>query len=235
MEIVVTDLTKFHNKDILCLAGVACNDNNCIRPMPYLKREYCLDNEILPGAKLAGEFNTSGTNYPHCEDRECRNILKSGSCSYDEFYSVLQKTLSPSLSSGFCADIGSGEKHFSCDCVPDKSIITIKVDPINFDVVDDQFNPGRIKGIFEDAAGNEFRYISITDFCFCEFSENHQTDYIATRKLNDFLTIQDEIYLRIGLTRRYRSQDGRDGYWVQINGIYPFPSMYGEIRNCFQS
>jgi hypothetical protein len=120
------------------------------------------------------------------------------------------------------------------ECSPDKSIITIEVEPNELTIVKDQYNPGGIKGIFEDEDGNEFKFISITDYCFCEFAEKAQTDEGAIRNLNAFLSSQEKIYLRIGLTRRYQSQDGRDGFWIQINGIYSFPDIYDGITNLFK-
>ena len=235
MEIVVTDLTKFHNKDILCIAGINHENYECIRPLPYLQCNYCLQNQILPGAKLKGSFKNTGSEAPHCEDRDCHSLINSGNCNYKEFYSLLTETLSPSLSAGFGVNLESGQKHIGCECSPEKSIITIEVEPYELTIVKDLYNPGRIKGIFEDEEGNEFKFISITDYCFCEFAERTQADEGATRNLNAFLRFQDKIYLRIGLTRRYQSQDGRDGFWIQINGIYSFPNIYDGIRNCFKN
>lgn len=235
MEIVVTDLTKFHNKDILCLAGVNPENYECIRPMPYLQCHYCLQNQILPGAKLTVSFKNTGSEAPHCEDRNCHSLKNTGSCSYEEFYSILTETLSPSLAAGFGVHLESGQKHIGGECSPIKSIITIEVEPNEFTIVKDQYNPGRIKGIFEDEERNEFKFIPITDYCFCEFAEKTQTDEGATKSLNAFLSIQEKIFLRIGLTRRYQSQYGRDGFWIQINGIYSFPNIYDGIRNCFKN
>jgi len=234
VEIVVTDLTKFHKKVWLCLAGVNPKNYECIRPLPYLQCNYCLQNQILPGARLTGSFKNTGSEAPHCEDRDCHNLINIGACNYEEFYSLLTETLSHSLEAGFGVKLESGQKHIGCECSPEKSIITIEVEPNELTIVKDQYKPGRIKGIFEDEDGNEFKFISITDYCFCEFAERTQTDEGVIRNLNEFLSSQEKIYLRIGLTRRHQSQDGRDGFWIQINGIYSFPDIYDGITNLFK-
>lgn len=233
LEIVVTDLTKFHNKDILCLAGLDPVGHECIRPLPYLQCSYCLRNQILPGARLKGSFKRTGSEIPHCEDRDCQNLINTGKVNYEEFHSLLNDSLSYSLEAGFGVALEAGQKHIGYEYSPEKSIITIEVDPSEFSIVKDQYNPGRIKGIFEDKEGNEFKFISITDYCFCEFAEKADSDENAIKNLNGFLRFQDEIILRIGLTRRYQSPDGRDGFWIQINGIYSFPNIYSDIRNLF--
>ncbi len=234
MEIVVTDLTKFHNKDIVCLAGVNPINYECIRLIPYLQCSFCMGKNILPGAKLTGSFRKVSAGPPHCEDQECHGLVKSGSCTLDEFHSLLEETLSPSLESGFGVGVKTGQKHFERECSPDKSMITIKVKPCSFDIVEDQYNPGRIKGIFEDNQSKEYRFIPITDFCFCEYAEKSQGDYDSITELNSFLKLQDQIFLRIGLTRRYKAPDGRDGFWIQINGIYSFPNIFHGVRACFK-
>ena len=49
-NIIVTDLTRFTNKNIVCTAGIDPNDGQCIRPMPYLPSSECRRLKILPGA-----------------------------------------------------------------------------------------------------------------------------------------------------------------------------------------
>jgi hypothetical protein len=233
MDIVVTDFTKFHNKDIVCIAGLNPSSIECIRPMPYITCSSCLKYDVVPGVVLTGYFDKRSAIAPHCEDRNCKNLTKSGFYSIGQFHDLLKKSLSPSLESGFGVCIDNGQKHFDCQNVPEKSIITIEVSSYDLEIIEDQFNPGRIKGIFSDKQNREYRFISITDFCYCEYAEKKLGDHNSVRALNSFLGVQEKIFLRIGLTRQYKSPDGRDGYWIQINGIYSFPGIFPEIRNCF--
>jgi len=96
-------------------------------------------------------------------------------------------------------------------------------------ILEDQFKPGKIKLSFTDASGRNFRYLAITDRGFFDFAEKHQQDS-EMDKLRRFLRDQDEIYLRIGLSRSFAAQDGRKGCWLQVNGLYSFPDYPKEIR-----
>jgi hypothetical protein len=39
MEIIITDLTRFSNTKIVCIAGINIKTNECIRPLPYITFE----------------------------------------------------------------------------------------------------------------------------------------------------------------------------------------------------
>jgi len=49
--------------------------------------------------------------------------------------------------------------------------------------------------------------------------------------LNQLLQTKDAVFLRIGLSRAYKAPDGREGYWLQTNGIYTFPHYHEGIRS----
>ena len=55
MKIIITDLTRFANKDIVCIAGINPETNECVRPMPYIKKASCKTINILPGAIIEGQ------------------------------------------------------------------------------------------------------------------------------------------------------------------------------------
>jgi hypothetical protein len=48
--------------------------------------------------------------------------------------------------------------------------------------------------------------------------------------LNDFIHQQQEACVRVGLSREYQSPDGRQGFWMQINGVYTFPGFFEGTR-----
>lgn len=55
-------------------------------------------------------------------------------------------------------------------------------------------------------------------------------DKSAIADMNFHVQSQKELYLRIGLSRAYKSPDDRHGYWIQVNGIYTFPEYMDYIR-----
>ena len=59
MEIIITDLTRFSNPEIVCIAGINMATSECIRPLPYISVADCKRLNILPGSKLEGVFNNN--------------------------------------------------------------------------------------------------------------------------------------------------------------------------------
>ena len=75
----------------------------------------------------------------------------------------------------------------------------------------------------------QLAYLSITDRGFFDYAQKHQADG-KLNELQRFIRSQNEVYLRIGVGRQFKSGD-RDGYWLQVNGIYTFPNFLDEIRS----
>jgi len=74
-------------------------------------------------------------------------------------------------------------------------------------------------------------YLSITDLGFHNLAVSKQKDPDYMDELNEFIHSQKKVYLRIGLGRRYKNPtDGRDGFWIQVNGIYTFPEFMTKVR-----
>lgn len=229
MQIIITDLTRFSRQDIVCIAGINPTTNECIRPMPYLPTSECHRLNILPGAILDGNFTPRPCTDPHTEDRNYQGQLSfKGPCSAEEFREILKVTERPNVEEAFSVKISDGQKHIPDTTPPQKSIITISVNPSEVSIVPDSFNPGKIKLIFTDKFGCEFRYLPITDLGFYNYAEKNKGDSFST--LNNFIHSQSEVFFRLGLSREYRSPDGRNGFWLQVNGIYTFPEYLQEIR-----
>lgn len=229
MDIIITDLTRFTNPDIVCIAGINPTTNECIRPMPYLTTSKCHSLNILPGAILSGNFTKISCTAPHTEDRKYRGRLRfKRPCSAEEFSAILKASESQSAEEGFSVEILDRQKHIPDTTPPQKSIITISVNPLELRIVPDSFNPGKIKVIFFDKSGHEFWYHPITDLGFHNYAERNKGDDFSD--LNDFIHSQSEIYVRLGLSRVYEHTDGRKGFWIQVNGIYTFPDFLEEIR-----
>jgi hypothetical protein len=229
MEIIITDLTRFARQDIVCVAGINPKTNECIRPLPYLASADCRRLNILPGAILEGNFVPGPCSVPHTEDRSYQGQLTfNGPCSTEEFKAILKTTESQSVQDGFSVQIPFRQKHIPSTTPPQKSIITISVNPLLISIVPDSYNPGKIKVIFTDRSGREFRYLAITDLGFYNYAEKNRGDNFAN--LNNFIHSQSEVYIRVGLSREFEAPDGRTGYWLQANGIYLFPEYLEEIR-----
>ena len=230
-RIIVTDLTRFKegNKNV-CTAGVR-EDGALIRPYPpYLLAADCEKLDIHPGAILEGEFTPSSTGPPHVEDCRWKNLHYVGRCSSGEFRAALESGLHNSISSGFEFDVMRGQKCIPRSEKPPRSIITIKLAPQSFSIVNDGYDPKKIRANFWDASGMQYSFLSITDRGFVDRASEVSGDSSAIAEMNFHVQSQSELYLRIGLSRAYRSPDGRDGYWMQVNGIYTFPEYMDYIR-----
>lgn len=228
--IVVTDLTRFARSEIVCTAGIDLKDGRCVRPMPYIPSAECKRLKILPGAYLSGDFKVSSRlEGPHQEDCNYDGLKFGGPCTSSVFHEALIRGGYPSVEAGFEIGLPDRQKFIPVDHKVKRSIITIAVSPADIEIVADSFNKGRIKLNFVDGKGKEFRYISITDLGFHDYAQR-KSEKGALEDLNAFLQSQKEILLRVGLSRAYQAPDKRNGYWLQANGIYSFPSFNAEVR-----
>ena len=229
-RVIVTDLTRFGTQEKLCTAVVDVNTGECFRPMPYLSSARCAELNMHPGAILEGDISLiPGATNPHIEDAHYANLSYLGPASSDEFKQVLDMTEFPSVSDGFGMVFMPDQKHIPVGTVVDRSITTIKISPYSIEIHEDQFKPGKIKASFTDGSGFFIRYLSITDRGFFDYASKHQQGGEINR-INAYLQSQDELYLRIGVGRQWKVGE-RDGYWLQVNGIYTFPDYLEEVRS----
>ena len=232
MEIIITDLTRFSKPEKVCIAGISVITGECIRPLPYILYERCKELNILPGSKLTSEFTQNNNRgNPHIEDSYYEDLNYIGQSTSDEFHQVLNDSLFNSISQGFGYSFPEGGKVIPYTNPPQHSIITLQVNASQIKVVKDSYNEGKIKLNFQDNDGKKYYYLPITDLGFYNYAMNHFNDDDFPSSLNSFLGSQDELYLRIGLSTRYKSPDGKDGYWLQVNGIYTFPNYDTEIKS----
>jgi len=228
---IVTDLTRFGagNEDV-CTAVIDIKTGECLRPIPYLKSARVQELNIHPGAILKGKIskNADASN-PHIEDASYADLGYEGPASGKEFKAILDRTLSPSVTSGFGITLAENQKHIPVGVQTNCSIVTVKISPAALSIHEDQYNAGRIKASFTDADGHYFSYLPITDRGFYDYAKKHQNDG-QLKNVRQFIKSQAELYLRVGVSRIHQSSDGRNGYWIQVNGIYTFPNFYEEIR-----
>lgn len=229
MRIIITDLTRFANRNIVCMAGINPDTYECIRPLPYIQKSSCQKLNILPGAVIDGNFTPYPCTAPHYEDKNAANMKFLGPCSSEEFKRLLKNTSHVSVENGFEVTLTSGQKHIPHDKPPCKSIITLSLIPSKLDIVEDSYKQGQLRVNFIDQAGKNFHYLSITDLGFFEYAKRHAEEN-RINELNDFIHSQKDLFIRLGLGRVYKANDGRNGFWLQVNGLYTFPEYNKEIR-----
>lgn len=227
MKIVVTDLTRFKNEEKVCIAGLCSQTAICVRPMPYLSRAYAMQSGIQPGSVLIGNFVAdNGVKAPHVEDHTRSTIAVSPQVSADEFESLLVRSISSGVRSGF----GILPNNRVFEEAPPRSIITIRLDDPLFQlkVGIDQY--GKMKADFTDGDGDTFRWVPITDLGFYNYLSALKNGDPQLTELSAFIRQQNRVYLRVGLSRHHVS-NGRSGYWMQLNGIYTFPLYNEQLRS----
>jgi len=163
------------------------------------------------------------------EDCKLDNLTFHGPCSSDEFRAVLAGSCFPSLEEGFEISLPHGEKAIPKDHQVKRSIITLRVSPSDVSIVENTFNPGSIKLNFRDQSGRGYRYFPITDLGFHDYALKHR-DQDKLVSLNRWISTQAEVYLRIGLSRNFKNAQGKEGFWLQGNGIYTFPHAAEGVR-----
>ena len=229
-EVIITDLTRFSTDENVCTAVIDVNTGECLRPMPYLKSAKCQELGIHPGGILKGNLTLKpDRENPHVEHASYSNLTFHGACSGEQFLQVLENSLSDSVSEGFGIDFDANQKHVPHDQLASCSIITIRISPHQLSIHEDQYKPGKIKATFTDNSGHRYRYLSITDRGFHDYAKEHQNDG-RLHEVTDLINEQDSVYLRIGLSRVWAIGD-RNGFWLQVNGIYTFPKFHDEIRS----
>lgn len=235
MQIIVTDLTRFQNKELLCLAGLTEDGQQCIRPLSankpgYLPFALCKKLNILPGTILEGTFTKpQHIDVPHVEDRHYSNLKAVGTVDSAEFQSILEKSSTTSIQSGFGCRSKPTDKVLTTP--PTKSIITLKLNPKQFQVVQIKFGKETIKAHLTDRDGINLSFLPITDLGFYVNVGQSETRKISAKEITEFIQGQDVLYVRLGLGRKHKSQDGREGYWMQVNGIYTFPNYQKIVRS----
>ena len=229
-NIVITDLTRFKDGNPnVCTAGVD-REGTLYRPVPYLTSDQCVNLDLRPGSILQGELELINSNAPHCEDASWQELQCVGKCSSRMFRQTLLKGLYDSVTDGFGYELPVGQKCIPISATPLRSIITIDVAPSEFRIVEDGFQKEKLRATFTDASDQTHRFVSITDLGFYDHAVEIRQTLGCLERLNAFIHEQDELLLRVGLSRRHPADDGRDGYWIQVNGIYTFPDYQRHIR-----
>jgi hypothetical protein len=186
---------------------------------------------ILPGGRLIGDFiPLRRGSQPHTEDCHFRDLKFCGPCSADEFRGVLESSCVASVAEGFRHDFADGGRCLPVEQGAERSIVTLRVNPESISIAEDEYKPGSIRIHFTDGSGRGWRYFPITDLGFFDYAQRHRQSG-ALEALNAEIASQEDVFLRIGLTRIWRNPKGTEGYWMQVNGIYTFPTVLRYIRS----
>ena len=213
------------------MAGVDVDTGQCIRPIPYIKVNRCKELNMLPGAILEGKFSKPDSlESPHIEDMNYQNLTFNGHCSAYEFRSLLSDSATKNVEVGFGVVLEDRQKHIPKNLTPTRSLITIGVDPHGITIVQDQYNPAKIKAHITDVTGREYSFLSITDLGLQSYAENHYKEANEYKDVNNLIQSQKEVFVRIGLSWFYEAPDSRAGFWLQVNGIYSFPEYFKAAR-----
>lgn len=236
-RIVVTDLTRFKNPEIVCLAGLTPDGRHCIRPMraripntnsnPYLSYEEYRSMKIRPGVMLEADFGANQASPPHIEDRQYHHMKVVRDFDEALLRSVIHASACDCVSEAF--GVPTEKKYIPVveGAAPSRSIVTLQVVPTSISIEIDQHNKTRVH--FADNSGTVRSYLPVTDIGLSHYLDAGQSKVDSLRKLNDHLRSQNEVFMRIGITRPYQADDGRNGYWLQVNAIYTFPTLHESI------
>lgn len=247
-KIIITDLTRFsEGKADVCMAGIDVENGECIRPLllssdgknRYLTQKECADYKILPGSIIQGDFaKLLKVRLPHREDHNWSNSASAGYCTASEFLSILQNSVANSMEAGFGVQLDNKQKHIDVAEAGNinASIITLRISPNNIRVARNKYDAKKIVVHITDSTGREFSFLSITDFGYYNHIIKNNAGDVELNEINRFIRDQDEVYVRVGLSRYHEVKDiktgvERKGYWIQVNGIYTFPNYYEQIRS----
>jgi hypothetical protein len=236
-KIVVTDLTRFSNADIVCMAGIDEN-GNCVRPLlrgnprGYPSFQYIRQLNIRPGTILEADLEPRpDVEVPHIEDHWYNGEFRvAGTATSDAFHEVLQRDASDTFEAGFQVPV-HGKLFAANGEVPARSIMTLRVRrPRDVRVVVDNYQKLRVH--VTDAQGHELSFLSVTDLGFVTHLNQLRNDDPGLHELNADLHSENELFLRIGLSRPHTDTNtDRSGCWIQVNGIYTFPEYRTDLRS----
>lgn len=229
-RLVVTDLTRFTNKpEHVCLAGLTLDGGHCIRPMPYLTHQQYKAMGVRPGVVLEADFGSQHHfEAPHVEDWQYRKIQVVNGFDGNLLNHVLAASAFDSLAGGFGVDVDLKHISINSNRTPVRSIVTLAVSSENFSLRIDSY--GKLKADFSDASGVVRSYIPVTDIGLNHHVQVSSDKLAAIAELNEHFRSQSSHFLRIGITRPWQSDDGRSGYWLQLNAAYSFPVLHRSVE-----
>jgi hypothetical protein len=167
---------------------------------------------------------------PHIEDMRHRKLRFVGSCSSDEFRRLLSNCAFPSVEEAFEVTLPDRQKHIPTSTPPPRSLATVQLPPTAIQIVPHLYDDSKIKLNLTEPTGKEYRFLGITDLGFHDYAKRHRETSSDFAELNRHISRQSELFVRLGLSRPHKAPDGREGFWIQVNGIYTFPDSFEGTR-----
>jgi hypothetical protein len=228
-SIVITDLTRFKKDDAtLCTAGIDLETGECFRPFPHLQKTFCRDHVILPGVVISACLSLIKVRtLPHSEDAFCKELKVERTLNSESFLEVLEGDAVSSIEEGFGMPLPHGEKHFPKESPPSISLMTLRVHPAQIHL-HQGIGPGTLRMHLGGHGARSIHDLPVADLRFHSLVQQHpESEFYVD--LNRELHSKDEVFLRLGLGRCYTNQQGKEGHWLQVNGIYTFPEKLGTL------
>ncbi|SDL07278.1 hypothetical protein SAMN05660337_1985 [Maridesulfovibrio ferrireducens] len=226
MKLIVTDLTRFKDNDNVCMALLDAESCTCHRPLPYVTKAIVQQKGIYPGMTVEATVIPNGkAARPHVEDCIFVNDLWLGMMDEILFKDLLERSAVDSVNEAFCGTISSKKRCVPLGSPPDSSIRTIRVDPLSLSLSVVGTVEQKLRLSFKDKSGEIFRHTPIADLNF----HSSALKYVQQERVDEFNTALaggEEVYIRLGLSRVYKGKNGKQGYWMQANGIYCFPGCF---------
>lgn len=226
MKLVVTDITRFKDNDNVCMALLDVDSCKCHRPLPYATKAIIEQKGISPGMIVdATVIPNEAAVRPHVEDCLFVNDLWLERMDEVSFKDLLERSAVDSVKEAFGGMITSKERNVPVNSPTDCSIRTIRINPLSLSISVVGTREQKLRLSFTDKTGETFRHTPIADLNF----HSCALKYVNYDRLEDFNTALaggEEVFMRVGLSRGYTGKNGKQGYWMQANGIYCFPGCF---------
>lgn len=230
-RLVVTDFTRFKDEQHPCIAGLTLDGHRGIRPLRglplqsqhvYLSYQECRSSKIQVGSVLDIDSSHNQTpEKPHIEDYRYTRLKVVSTCDLNALYDAISQSAVESADAGF--DVKVDGKYIPINGpTPNRSIITLSVNPNSIDIA---YSYKKALMHFTDKSGARFKWIPITDAGIWHAIHQSEDPLKTLQQMATHVNRQESAYLRIGIGRPFQADDGRHGYWLQVNGLYTSPSL----------
>ncbi|WP_319760688.1 hypothetical protein [Maridesulfovibrio sp.] len=225
--LILTDLTRFNDSDNVCMALLDEDNCICYRPLPYENLAFVEFRNIRPGIIVSADVVPSeDANYPHVEDCKFENDVWLDCVDEDSFKDLLERSAVDSINEAFEGIVTPKNRCVPVESPCSHSIRTIRVEPKSVSVsVIHSSGEMKLRLGFTDKSGVQYRHTPIADLCFHRMAMK----YVLQDRLDELSALLaggHEVYIRAGLSRLYESKNGKQGFWMQANGVYIFPGYY---------
>ena len=227
-NIVITDLTRMY-RGMVCIAGYDAK-HRCIRPTlppPGISEKALFFEEqpiIFPFAVVEFYLLEQTPEPPHTEDQQFDPKSPRFLREVINRQQVLDWSLFENITEIFEQPINTDFGYYVMDCQGVRSLGTIRpVSIVKVIYEKDMGGAWDYRLHFTDGNGDFYR-LKITDLTWQYYCQSKRGPDLTPAQVSEGLTDilhSSEVYLRIGLARRWKKFPDR--CYLQLNGIYTFP------------